>query len=119
MLAMQRERRGARRRDALHRVRGDLAVVSGGRLADLRALRHQAHPRGREEGVNESDMEKMNMDLCKDCGDVLGTGTPCGRCTWIAAGKSEEEFEAAERTREIRRAPTASETRIRSGRGGK
>lgn len=65
------------------------------------------------------DMERMKMDLCKDCGDVLGTGALCGRCAWVAAGRSEEDLEAAERTREIRRAPPAPETRIRGRRGGK
>lgn len=31
-------------------------------------------------------------DKCRDCGDVLGTGSFCGRCKWMASGKAEAGY---------------------------
>lgn len=29
------------------------------------------------------------MDKCRDCGDVLGTGSFCARCKWVSSGNKE------------------------------
>jgi hypothetical protein len=34
----------------------------------------------------------MGHEMCRDCGDVLGTGSFCYRCKWVASGKSEHDY---------------------------